>query len=230
MPELLSRGFEAEVYFITPEQRLLVPNADVVKDQFSKDPASYLKGLYELVIAHSLFPEHFIDVVAAKNYHPFRNTHLVSSIAYELQRLTVGHRFLTYSRLATVAENHATYTSHAVRSGRGRDKKSSLDCPDCINHDRLHGSRSFIESVQNAANRIYDAGIVIASYITDVCVNPEGNQAILFEVGSINRPRLSGYLYRLQNPTGMQAHALELLQKYEELDYQTPRLEEWIPL
>ncbi|MBI2599545.1 hypothetical protein HYW43_01335 [Candidatus Daviesbacteria bacterium] len=231
MPELLSRGFEAEVYFITPEQKNLVPDADVVKDQFSKNPVSYLKSLYGLVIAHSLFPEHFIEVVAAQNYHPLKNAFpLISSIAYNLQTVTLGYRFLTYSTLATVVENHAIYTSHAVRGDRGRDKRSTLDCADCIVHNDVHRSSGFLVSMQQAVNKVADAGIYIPSDITDLCVNPENGKAMIFEIDFINCTQLRRYLNRLQTPISNETHIRELLQKYEELDFRTPQLEEWILL
>jgi hypothetical protein len=209
-----SSGFHAKVFNVSPEQKFLFPQADLVRVESCDDPFWFQRLHKRYKIAELLFPEHFIEVVGSQIIPP--EPVIGQSEGFDGRMTTYHERRdqLLYSKLAPVDTNHAVYASHIILN-KGRFKESVCTCVTCKDHRHFHKRHDLARKAERFNDRIKHCGIKVPDCDpSDYCLGPNG--IIFFETEELDRHILRSYLENLHNPNDNQQLALRLLDRMDQ--------------
>lgn len=199
MKEAFSNGFHAKVFTLSEEEKLYFPHADLVREERVDDLHWFARVFYIHKIAHTLYPEHFIDVVGVSQPVP-------------------GETFSLYSRKIPVPEEHATFASHMrlVQTGSHIEKRSVCGCQDCINHRQFHRTNRVVGSAIELHWSLQNTGLAVHfNDQSDYCLN--GDRVVFFEIDFFSAKMLRNNLISQHHPTEAQLLAQTFLDRYDAL-------------
>jgi hypothetical protein len=118
--EKYSNGFNSAVYKVDNVDKKRFPNADLIRiDNSSKDRHWFGRLYYRHKIAHLLYPDNFINVVAVTvdsfKKDSFEEVSYSGSFNKEVE---------LFSKVAPVSPDHAIYSSHMRINPDTRNKES----------------------------------------------------------------------------------------------------------
>src|SRR5688572_25329406 len=137
MSNEFSHGAHSIIYNTTNRERGLYAGADLVKKASTNDRFWFARWFYRHKIASLLFPQNFINVVAATRVKPEPEVY-----EYKIGKMS-GREYnpalnLLYSKLANIPAEHATYSAHTtleLSQQLGKVVKASrCTCTDCAIH------------------------------------------------------------------------------------------------
>jgi hypothetical protein len=199
--EFYSKGLHGSVYRVSKEQKLVHPDADLVKIAITDNqPINHpLAIYYRHQMAQLLFPNNFIDVVGVKF------TSYDRSIHFEL-----------FSKLAPVNPDHAVFSAHMDYYRQDNDKDSRCKCEICARHRGEHGWRSWFKNRNTPIHKMKEIGIFPdTTDPSDYCYTPNG--VLFFELEGLEPKTLQNHLDRLKNPSEEEQKAGKLLTIYKEV-------------
>lgn len=227
MHEKYSRGFHASVYKVDRQQKLWFPSADLVKIDQSRDKNWFARLFYRHKIAQLLFPDNFINVVAAQ-VDPWQEQ-LVDefTIGKRVFKEQKSREHKLFSKMALVPATHAVFSEHMdinmdISSEDGgsdsRSEKVSLhDCADCNSHRVFHISNGLEQKAMDIAPPMQKIGIHPPTHDpSDYCLTKEGD-IIFFEVQNFQEEQLETHLSSLKSRTENEETALRLLKRFDAL-------------
>lgn len=215
-----SNGYNASVFELTPQEKCLFPEADLVREEKEVDRFWFARLFYKHKIAHLLFPEHFMEVVGAQIDPPsnqeFSYPYQIGENVYSEPKERIQRLF---SKRVAVDPNHAIYASHMklVEDGeRGLFKKSICECSPCTLHRQFHEENKIAERAITSSCFLEDKGIGIDFMdSSDYCL--VNNNIVFFEIDGFMSSILEKYLLGLKKPTPTEQQALRLLKRYRAL-------------
>lgn len=219
MKEAFSRGSivsKALVFRVSEEQKLLFPRADLVRIEGSIDKNWAAKLFYRHEIASLLFPNNFIEVIAAQ-VDPWDDGLLESSFldSQEFKKAKEREHRL-FSKIAEVSSDHATFSSHMNFGTSGDEiiKLSNHNCEGCKIHRKFHKSKNLEKEATKVALDMQKIGInPPINDPSDYCLNAERN-IVFFEIDEFDGDKLHKYLSSLVTPNENEKKALSLLRRF----------------
>src|SRR5581483_6823269 len=140
--ELFSRGGEARVFSVSPEEKEKYPSADLVREQREVFSERATYRLY--TIAHALFPNNFIHMVG-----------------YEHGRGRYGSDTGRYfSEKAPVPDAHAVFSLHSFAM-EFVQKIPGDSCASCQEHREFHKEEQLEHLAAQTAKTIQQAGLFV---------------------------------------------------------------------
>ncbi len=223
MREKYANGLRSTIFRISSEERLRFPVADLVKEDLDSDRQWFARLFYRHKIAHLLFPNNFVKVVAAivEPHQPYLYEDfdmgkglIITSPVDRLHRL--------YSQLADVAPDHATYASHMKlvfdRETRWTGKRSVCSCAACVSHGEDHETRNIEQGATEFSGLVSQIGIGLdPADPSDYCIS-SGGDIIFFEIDKFEPKKLRVHLESIIDPSHVELEALTLLGRHDELD------------
>lgn len=197
MAEQLSNGYNATVYRVTPQERVLYPRADLKRVESSgKD---FRRLYYTHAIASTLFPANFIQVSGVNR--------IPSDIPCLPQQTS------TFSKEVLVPPDHQIFSSHMAIEKTGQ---YPCECGACLSHRDFHGKTNLEGRAYGMQEKFDPLGIVIpASDASDYCVNQETGSITFFEVDYFFPDMLRRYLDNLEEIEPRHRKARRLLDRYD---------------
>lgn len=219
MREKYSGGFDARIYLLTPNQKILFPQADLVREYETNDKNWFARLFYRHRVASLLFPDNFIDVVAAQ-VEPWQEN-LINEEQTEMivSREAKNRTHKLFSKLAVVNKDHAIFSQHMY--GRydivDRTKISLCSCGHCASHRVLHDETLMAIKARDAGEEMGMIGIFPpCDDPSDYCLKENGD-IIFFEVERFDSIRIRSHLQKLPNPKPNEKRALKLLDRLDQL-------------
>lgn len=209
--EFYSKGFHAGIYEVSSQERLWFPHADLVrldKPRMAGDKNRFARMFYSHKIAQILFPNNFINVVAAR----------VDRDKDSDKYRTTSRTNMLYSQKADIPIEHSTFSAHMELPYRAFQKVFSCRCSDCTSHRAFHLSNALAEKAEEVSIPMGKIGILPAysGDPSDYCLTGQGN-IVFFEIDVFNDKALGEYLSSLENPNSREKEALVLINRYNEL-------------
>lgn len=223
-----SKGFNAEVYEVNPQERLWFPHADLVRLDKPKiegvvgDKNRFKRLFYRHKIAQALFPDNFINVVAARTEtrEGLYEDRMLSTKTHKLHKLLKSRRDMFFSQKADISIEHSTFSAHMRPGYELNEKVSSCKCNDCISHRTFHFSSALAEKANEVSISMRRIGVSPAYFDdpSDYCLTGKGN-IVFFEIDEFefDSTVLEKYLSSLGNPNSREKEALMLINRYNKL-------------
>lgn len=219
MRETYSNGFHTVVYKTDRQERLWFPSADLVRIDKSEDKNWFASLFYRHKIAQLLFPDNFINIVAAQ-VDPWQEQLLDEFIIGEevfRQQKSREHRL--FSQMAQIPAAHAVYSAHMGfdKYEDRLEKISKHGCVDCESHRKFHVLENLERKARVASEPMLEIGIQPPTYDpSDYCLT-EGGKIVFFEIDGLDRKILENFLSSLKAPTNSQREAQRLLNRFKHL-------------
>jgi hypothetical protein len=208
MPIEYSKGYNAQIFCDTK-----TPTAETILNRVEQTPDSrwYERLFIRHKIAHNLFPNNFIDVVAVANKlatppEPISRTRYQTTL---------------FSRLAPVPAEHAIFSAHYAEITKASfdNYYNPKNAPKCIclicqEHFLFHKTHKLAKRADIVDQGIFDHfGIhVPTTDPTDYCLTPRG--ILFFEIEILHTPKLKRFIADVA-PNPQKQYLEWLINKYE---------------
>lgn len=225
--EFYSKGFCAEVYEVNSQERLWFPHADLVRLDgpwivgVVDIKNNFARLFYRHKIAQILFPDNFINVVAARTEvrEALYEDRMLSTKTHRVHKLLESRTNALFSQKADIPVEHSTLSAHMrLDPDRKQSKVSSCECNDCISHRKFHLSSALVDKAKEVSIPMRGIGVV-PSYLgdsSDYCLTGKGN-IVFFEIDNFDREALGKHLSSLNNPNSREKEAQILIDRYNKL-------------
>lgn len=222
-----SKGLLAEVYEVSPQERLWFRHADLVRvdGPWIVGPVDmkkiFARLFYKHKIAELLFPDNFIHVVAARTEvrKVLYEDRMLSTKTHKVHKLLESRTNTLFSQKADIPVEHSTFSEHMITDSDGKQGKvSSCQCNDCISHREFHSSSALAEKAEEVSIPMRRIGVVPAYFgdPSDYCLTGKGN-IVFFEIDNFDNTALAEYLSSLENPDSREKEALILINRHTQL-------------
>lgn len=221
-----SHGFHASVLPVSEQEKILFPNADLVRIDHSSSPITFLQRCYIHNITHNLFPSNFIQVVGATRGSKVNNSPY-QDLFKNITDKTFGLEYRIYSKMADLPQDHAVFSSHMELNENSDEenlpKVSVCSCKNCKAHRQFHNSYSLNQRALNFVRFTREYGIEPELDPSDYCLTPKG--IVFFEIAYIFPDKIRESILRIKHPTQSQKAALKLVDRYEQIKNRVPSVQ-----
>lgn len=212
MRERYSSGLYGEIFPVSSEQKLLFPQADLVREEELMDRFWFARLFYVHKIASLLFPGRFIEVVGAQNKVAHEGAPADEFSPADLAR----YKLILLSKEANVNPDHAVFSNHYTQDAKfGRVWKLQMcKCERCIRHRRFHRHNDLKSKARAWERRMRRVGIFVSPRDkTDYCLDDNG--IVFFELDNLDRRILRKFLNGRIKFTQNEQTAIQLLDRYD---------------
>lgn len=188
--ELFSKGMHAKVHPIAEQEKILFPQADLTRLEFSDRPFHHKLLFYKHRIAQLLYPDQFIEVVGAM----------------AKAKPDCGNAFvkdhLLFSKKAHVPAEHAIFAAHMEIDERGprRLKRSMCACSVCDSHRKFHRDHDIAMKAFVDSSEFHRRGITVPwDDVSDYCMSYKG-KILFFEIEGLDYRVLQNNVDDVEDP------------------------------
>lgn len=223
MSEFISSGLNGEVFTISGRDKILFPQADLVKTTYVVERDDMMLTFYLQKIVEQLVPESSIHIIST--YHDPKAQIQSDFIKNRYTIVERDYPVRVLSKKVEVHPDHAQFSAHSTRGHFLPEFGAAwkdLDCKHeaCHDHNSLHQTKEWMRKFRSAQRKYHQIGVEVPKTDeTDWCLDASG-QIVFFEFDHLNHKRLFDYLSSLRNPTQSQRRAYQLLLRYEKLFYE----------
>lgn len=203
MPERYSSGYYAKVFHVDRRRELRFPQAELVRREVTSDRYWFARLFYTHKTAKLLFPDNFIDVVAAQKGWGKRNP----------ESDLMEFRPTLMSKVAYVDTDHAVFSLHMDQENYG-GKISLCKCGACQAHRTFHKDNNLEVLARRTRDDIAPSGIYVPSdYLTDYCLSRDA-KIIFFEIDGFSPESLRHYIEHYVGSPSIRNQIGDYLRRY----------------